>query len=139
MTEGQGVAAASMPRGGADAGTPQVRAPGPAAGSPAAGGSAPGPAAGSSGPAPAAGSSGPAPAAGAPAPGRDAGRSAAPDVEPHIRVDARKLESALLALRHQIVELPLEFESPGVDEARAERRKLLSQIDDYLLPRLRQS
>jgi energy-coupling factor transporter ATP-binding protein EcfA2 len=37
------------------------------------------------------------------------------------------------------VELPLEFESPGVDEARAERRKLLSQIDDYLLPRLRQS
>ncbi len=60
-------------------------------------------------------------------------------MEPHIRVDARKLESALLALRHQIVELPLEFESPGVDEARAERRKLLSQIDDYLLPRLRQS
>ena len=119
MTEGQGVAAASMPRGGADAGTPQVQAPGPAAGSPAAGS--------------------PAPAAGGPPPGRDAGRSAAPDVEPHIRVDARKLESALLALRHQIVELPLEFESPGVDEARAERRKLLSQIDDYLLPRLRQS
>ena len=60
-------------------------------------------------------------------------------MEPHIRVDARKLESALLALRHQIVELPLDFESPGVGEARAERRKLLSQIDDYLLPRLRQS
>ncbi len=78
-------------------------------------------------------------AAGAPqaqAPGPEA---AAPEVEPHIRVDARKLESALLALRHQIVELSLEFESPGVAEARAERRKLLSQIDDYLLPRLRQS
>jgi energy-coupling factor transporter ATP-binding protein EcfA2 len=31
------------------------------------------------------------------------------------------------------------LESPGVDDARAERVKLLSQIDDYLLPRLRQS
>jgi energy-coupling factor transporter ATP-binding protein EcfA2 len=56
-----------------------------------------------------------------------------------VRVDARKLQSALMALRHQIVELPLLFEAPGVSEARAERRKLLSQIDDYLLPRLRQS
>ena len=54
-------------------------------------------------------------------------------------MDARKLESALLALRHQVVELPFFFAAPGVDEARAERRKLLSQIDDYLLPRLRQS
>src|SRR5579875_1315594 len=46
--------------------------------------------------------------------------------EPHVRVDARKLESALLALRHLVV------------EARAQRRKLLSQTDDYLLPRLRE-
>jgi energy-coupling factor transporter ATP-binding protein EcfA2 len=67
------------------------------------------------------------------------GPEAAPEVEPHVRVDARKLESALLALRHQIVELPLFFEASAIDEARAERRKLLSQIDDYLLPRLRQS
>jgi energy-coupling factor transporter ATP-binding protein EcfA2 len=66
-------------------------------------------------------------------------QAAGHEAEPHVRVDARKLESALLALRHQIVELPLLFEAPGVDEARAERRKLLSQIDDYLLPRLRQS
>jgi energy-coupling factor transporter ATP-binding protein EcfA2 len=35
--------------------------------------------------------------------------------------------------------VPLTLEAPGVQEARAERRKLLSQIDDYLLPRLRQS
>jgi GTPase SAR1 family protein len=69
-----------------------------------------------------------------------AGASAGPgEVEPHERVDGRKLESALLALRHLIVEVPLLLEAPGVDEARAERRKLLSQIDDYLLPRLRQS
>jgi energy-coupling factor transporter ATP-binding protein EcfA2 len=61
------------------------------------------------------------------------------EVEPHVRVDGRRLESALLALRHAIVEVPLHLEAPGVDEARAERRKLLSQIDDYLLPRLRQS
>jgi energy-coupling factor transporter ATP-binding protein EcfA2 len=61
------------------------------------------------------------------------------EVEPHVRVDGRRLESALLALRHAIVEVPLNLEAAGVDEARAERRKLLSQIDDYLLPRLRQS
>ena len=54
-------------------------------------------------------------------------------------MDGRRLESALLALRHAIVEVPLSLEAPGVEEARAERRKLLSQIDDYLLPRLRQS
>jgi len=60
-------------------------------------------------------------------------------VEPHARVDARQLESALLALRHRIVDAPLLLEAPGVAEARAERKKLLAQIDDYLLPRIRQS
>jgi GTPase SAR1 family protein len=56
-----------------------------------------------------------------------------------VRVDARRLETALLGLRHPIVTVPLLLEALGVAEARAERRKLLSQIDDYLLPRLRQS
>ena len=55
------------------------------------------------------------------------------------RVDARQLESALLALRRRIVDAPLLLEAPRVAEARAERRKLLTQIDDYLLPRVRQS
>ncbi len=59
--------------------------------------------------------------------------------EPFARVDARKLEAALLGLRHPIVTVPLMLEAPGVAAARAERVKLLSQIDDYLLPRLRQS
>jgi hypothetical protein len=59
--------------------------------------------------------------------------------EPFARVDARRLEAALLELRHPIVTVPLLLEAPGVAEARAERVKLLSQIDDYLLPRLRQS
>jgi energy-coupling factor transporter ATP-binding protein EcfA2 len=59
--------------------------------------------------------------------------------QPHARVDARQLESALLALRHRIVDAPLLLEAPDVGEARAQRRKLLTQIDDYLLPRIRQS
>ena len=61
------------------------------------------------------------------------------EVEPHVRVDARRLESALLGLRHAVIEVPLGLHAPGADEARAQRRQLLSQIDDYLLPRLRQS
>jgi hypothetical protein len=61
------------------------------------------------------------------------------DDEPFARVDARKVEAALLGLRHPILTLPLVLESPGVAEARTERLKLLSQIDDYLLPRVRQS
>jgi energy-coupling factor transporter ATP-binding protein EcfA2 len=72
-------------------------------------------------------------------PGSAAGSAQYPDAEPHVRVDGRKLESALLALRHVIVEVPLNLEAPGIEEARAERRKILGQIDDYLLPRLRQS
>jgi hypothetical protein len=63
----------------------------------------------------------------------------APPTEPYVKVDARRLESALLGLRHPVVSVPLELQAPGAAEARAERRKLLSQIDDYLLPRLRQS
>lgn len=76
-------------------------------------------------------SSGAAPAAGD-APG-DA------DDMPFARVDARRLEAALLGLRRPVVGVPLPFRTPGGDDARSERVKLLSQIDDYLLPRLRQS
>ena len=73
-----------------------------------------------------------------PAAGTSAG--AGPDGdEPFERVDARKLEAALLALRHPIVAAPLPYDGRGVADARAERLRLLSQIDDYLLPRLRQS
>jgi energy-coupling factor transporter ATP-binding protein EcfA2 len=111
MTEGPGVAAASVPPG-APGAAPQGRAD-PRAG--------------------------PAPAADTSSPAGNQTASPAEEVEPHVRVDLRKLESALLALRHVIVEVPLHLEAPGVGEARAERRKLLSQIDDYLLPRLRQS
>jgi energy-coupling factor transporter ATP-binding protein EcfA2 len=110
MTEGPGVTAASVPPGGADAGGAKP------------GGTVPGP--------------GAKPAAGPPPAG---GPGPAEEVEPHVRVDGRRLESALLALRHAIVEVPLSLEAPGVEAARAERRKLLSQIDDYLLPRVRQS
>ncbi|HTT50070.1 MAG TPA: GTPase [Streptosporangiaceae bacterium] len=57
----------------------------------------------------------------------------------HRRVDARHLEAALLELRRQVVDVTLVFETAGAEETRAERRKLLGQIDDYLLPRVRQS
>ena len=51
-------------------------------------------------------------------------------------VDARELEQALLTLRERIAAAPLLLDAPGIAEARAARKKLLVQIDDYLLPRL---
>jgi energy-coupling factor transporter ATP-binding protein EcfA2 len=62
-----------------------------------------------------------------------------PPFGPPVRVNAQLIESAILALRKPIVAAQLPLEAPGVEEARAERRKLLGQIDDYLLPRLRES
>src|SRR5487761_1401200 len=59
--------------------------------------------------------------------------------QPRVRVDARLLEATLLNLRKRISAVPLVFDIPGADEVSAERGKLLSQIDDYLLPRVRQS
>ena len=55
------------------------------------------------------------------------------------RVDARLLEAALLNLRKRIAAIPLVFQISGAAEVKAERGKLLSQIDDYLLPRVRRS
>jgi energy-coupling factor transporter ATP-binding protein EcfA2 len=59
--------------------------------------------------------------------------------QPHTRVDARLLEAALLNLRKRIAAIPLVFEIEGSVAAKTERAKLLSQIDDYLLPRVRRS
>ena len=59
--------------------------------------------------------------------------------QPHVRVDARLLEAALLNLRKRIAAVPLVFEISGAAEVKTERTKLLSQIDDYLLPRVRRS
>ena len=59
--------------------------------------------------------------------------------ESHVRVDARLLEAALLNLRKRIAAIPLVFEIAGSAEVKTERAKLLSQIDDYLLPRVRRS
>ena len=60
-------------------------------------------------------------------------------VQSHVRVDARLLEAALLNLRKRIAAVPLVFEIAGAAEVKTERAKLLSQIDDYLLPRVRRS
>jgi energy-coupling factor transporter ATP-binding protein EcfA2 len=112
MTEGQGLAAASARATGTDA-------------APSADPVRPGP--------PPAAQPGPGPAAAGPVipGGGEGGR--------HRRVDARQLEAALLALRRRIVDVNLVYETEGAEAIRAERRKLLSQIDDYLLPRIRQS
>ena len=59
--------------------------------------------------------------------------------QPRVRVDARLLEATLLNLHKRIAAIPLVYDIPGTDEITAERAKLLSQIDDYLLPRVRQS
>jgi energy-coupling factor transporter ATP-binding protein EcfA2 len=62
-----------------------------------------------------------------------------PAAQPHVRVDARLLEAALLNLRKRIAAIPLVFQISGSAEVKTERGKLLSQIDDYLLPRVRRS
>jgi energy-coupling factor transporter ATP-binding protein EcfA2 len=59
--------------------------------------------------------------------------------QPHTRVDARLLEAALLNLRKRVAAIPLVFEIDGAAQVKTERAKLLSQIDDYLLPRVRRS
>jgi energy-coupling factor transporter ATP-binding protein EcfA2 len=69
-------------------------------------------------------------------PARAPSRAAA---ESHVRVDARLLEAALLNLRKRVAAIPLVFEIAGSAEVKTERTKLLSQIDDYLLPRVRRS
>jgi energy-coupling factor transporter ATP-binding protein EcfA2 len=58
---------------------------------------------------------------------------------PRVRVDARLLEATLLNLRKRIAAVPLVFDIPSAGDVIAERGQLLSQIDDYLLPRVRQS
>jgi len=59
--------------------------------------------------------------------------------QPRVRLDARLLEATLLNLRKRLAAIPLVYDLPGADEVSQERAKLLSQIDDYLLPRVRQS
>jgi energy-coupling factor transporter ATP-binding protein EcfA2 len=65
--------------------------------------------------------------------------------EARARVDARRLEAALLNLRKRVAALPLVFDIPatsdeeGTEGIAEERATLVSQIDDYLLPRVRQS
>ena len=127
MTEGQKVTAAAAhdPRASVSAGPVADARPVPAEAVPAEEAEPPGAAA--------------VPAEEAEPPGAAAVPAEEEEIEPHVRVDARLIQSAILALRKPIVAASLPLEAPGVEEARQERRKLLSQIDDYLLPRLRES
>jgi hypothetical protein len=82
--------------------------------------------------------SSPTPASSQAPPARSRATSPA-SAESHVRVDARLLEAALLNLRKRVAAIPLVFEIAGSVEVKTERAKLLSQIDDYLLPRVRRS
>jgi energy-coupling factor transporter ATP-binding protein EcfA2 len=73
-----------------------------------------------------------------PATGNDS-RMSANWERPRVRVDARLLEAALLNLRKRIAAAPLVFDIADAGDIAAERARLLGQIDDYLLPRVRQS
>ena len=147
MTEGQSVTAAAAH--GQEAGSGIPAAPGPAAPAGSDHRIAPPPPARSSASTPRvptirrggagpSGSDGPRGSTGPSSSGGPPG-SAGPPAEPSVRVNAKLIESAILALRKPIVAAQLPLEAPGAEEARAERRKLLGQIDDYLLPRLRES
>ena len=48
-----------------------------------------------------------------------------------------ELVGALLALRERVAELRLPLETAAAPDARADRTRVLDQLDDYLLPRLR--
>src|SRR5215210_7965493 len=48
------------------------------------------------------------------------------------------LTAALQGLRDDLAEVRLELDVPGAEEARRVRDDLVAQVDDYLLPRLRQ-
>jgi hypothetical protein len=52
---------------------------------------------------------------------------------------AHDLLSAVERLRSQVATLPLTLDVDDVDAARREREGMLSQLDDYLLPRLRRT
>jgi hypothetical protein len=73
------------------------------------------------------------------APGGNQPAGSGGEQQPRVRVDARLLEATLLNLRKRIAAIPLVFDIPDAGAVSAERAKLLSQIDDYLLPRVRQS
>jgi energy-coupling factor transporter ATP-binding protein EcfA2 len=122
MTEGQGAAPASVPSGGPDApARSPARSPAHARHEPAK----------------------PVPPAAVPDDPAIAPEPAAPETaneaEPHVRVDARTLELALIDLRDAVSRTQLLLDAPGIGAARAERQQVISQVEDYLLPRLRQS
>ena len=51
---------------------------------------------------------------------------------------ARSIVQALIRLRDDLTGVELGLEVPSADDARGVRREILAQIDDYLLPRLRE-
>jgi hypothetical protein len=52
-------------------------------------------------------------------------------------IDTDALLAAAMELRDTLRDLPLSIELPGADEARAQAASAVQQLDDYVLPRLR--
>src|SRR4051794_1784174 len=51
--------------------------------------------------------------------------------------EAPRLPDALQVLRERLAAAPLRLDTPGRDAAAREARAVVAQVDDYLLPRLR--
>jgi len=49
------------------------------------------------------------------------------------------LTAALIRLRKELEDAPLDLDLPGAEEIRVERKAMVSQLDDYILPRLVQA
>jgi GTPase SAR1 family protein len=49
------------------------------------------------------------------------------------------LTAALIRLRKELEDAPLGLDLPGIEEIRAERKSMVNQLDDYILPRLVQA
>jgi hypothetical protein len=49
------------------------------------------------------------------------------------------LTAALIRLRKELEDAPLDLDLPGAEEMRVERREMVHQLDDYILPRLVQA
>jgi Dynamin family len=49
------------------------------------------------------------------------------------------LTAALIRLRKELEDAPLDLDLPGVEDMRVERKTMVNQLDDYILPRLVQA
>lgn len=61
-----------------------------------------------------------------------------PEKAPRVADEAPLLDAALVTLRERVEAASFVLDTPDADRARAARREILGQLDNYVLPRLRQ-